>query len=106
MRAATIHLLTALLIAIFAIGAPLSVRADCLACQDCTVTAPAADHAPCPEATLVCQLSQTCASQAQTMLPRSTAGAMWMLAGTTYDQAPAAAVELTYILPETAPPRI
>jgi hypothetical protein len=106
MRAAIIHMLVALLIAVFAIGAPQSVRADCLACQDCTVSAPAKDHAPCSQGALDCQVAQSCGGQLQKMPGQSTIGIARTSTDAAFGEGGAVAVKSAATPPETTPPRL
>lgn len=105
MRLSFVHLLVALLIAIFAIGAPQPAKADCAKCQDCSTQAPAKNEAPCPEKAIVCQVAATCASQVQKMpAPAVTAGEM-SSGKAIFDSHAAIAIKLAFIKPETSPPR-
>jgi hypothetical protein len=105
MRLSFVHLLVALLIAIFAIGAPLPATADCAKCHDCSTQAPAQNEAPCPEKAIVCQVATTCANQVQKM-PVSAVIAGDVSSGrAVFGDVDDIAVKLTFIKPETSPPR-
>jgi hypothetical protein len=106
MRAAILHMLVAVLIAVFAIGMPQSVHADCLTCPDCNVASPAKDHIPCSQGTLVCQPGQSCANQMQKMPAQTTIGAAQSSAEAIFGEAATAAIKLAHIPPDTAPPRL
>ena len=105
MRLSFVHLLVALLIAIFAIGAPPPAKADCAKCHDCTTQAPAKNEAPCPEKAIVCQVAATCANQIQKMpVPAVITGDM-PPGKAIFDSNSAIAIKLAFIKPETSPPR-
>ena len=106
MRLGFAHLLVTLLIAVFAIGAPLPVQADCQACEDCTTEAPAKNQAPCPEKGIACQVTQSCGSQVQ-KLPAQLAVQIADGSGSVvFGHAASVAVKSAFITPETAPPRL
>ena len=105
MRLRLVHLLAALLIAVFAIGAPPPAEASCAQCVDCTADAPAKNQAPCPEKGLVCQIATNCASQVQKM-PAPAAIVRDAASGkAVFGDAGAIAVKLALVKPETSPPR-
>ena len=105
MRASIVHLLVALLIAVFAVGAPLPAQADCAQCQDCTLESPAKNDIPCPQKSLACQ-AQNCAGQQQKMPAQTTGRVVQHGAKAAFGQASAVAIKLADITPETAPPRV
>lgn len=106
MRLNFVLLLVALLIAVFAIGAPLPVQADCAECNACTTEAPAKSGAPCSGKGLACQIAQSCGSQVQ-KLPAQTAIQVADNTGSVdFGYARSIAVKLALITPETAPPRL
>lgn len=106
MRLSFIHLLVALLIAVFAIGAPPPAQAECAECVDCSTQAPAKNETPCPEKGLACQIAQSCASQVQ----KAPAQAGVVVADdariAAFGYAASIAVKSVFITPETAPPRL
>jgi hypothetical protein len=105
MRASFVHLLVAVLIAVFAIGAPQAALADCARCAECTVEAPAKNDTPCPQKGQVCQMAQSCSGQVQKMPAPSAIHPAQLAGKATFGQGSIAAVKLTHITPETAPPR-
>ena len=104
MRAIVVHILAALLIAIFAVGSPSPAKADCMKCHDCPSEAPSKNDVPCPEKGLTCQVAQTCAAQLQ---KASTFPAEeFSVAGRpAYGFGSLIAIKSVYLTPETAPPR-
>lgn len=105
MRLSFAHLLVALLIAIFAIGAPPPAKADCEKCHDCSTEAPAKNETPCPEKGIVCQVATPCASQVQKMpVPAVIDGDMSACASI-FATAADIAIKLAFVKPETSPPR-
>jgi hypothetical protein len=94
------------LIAVFAVGAPLPVLADCAKCDDCSIAAPAGSDAPCPHKGVACQMIQNCASQVQKVPAQLTVHAAREAAKVTFSQASGAAIKLAQITPEVAPPRL
>lgn len=105
MRASVVHLLIALLIAIFAIGAPPPAQADCATCEDCRAQEPAKNKTPCHQKGLACQIAQTCATQLQKMPARFVAFGALSSGPNIYDNADGIAVKPAFIKPETSPPR-
>lgn len=106
MRLSVIHVVLALLFAVFAIGAPLPVQADCTTCQDCTVDAPAKDDGSCPHEAAVCQLAPTCSNQLQRMPAHLTIRAWRSAVKVAFGDTFSIAIKLAQIPPETAPPRL
>lgn len=101
-----IHFLVALLIAAFAIGAPLPAQADCAQCDDCSTKAPAKNKAPCSEKGLTCQIATSCVSQLQKVpaqIPVQPADDGRLVA---FGYASSVAMKSAFITPETAPPRL
>ena len=105
MRATVVHILAALLIAIFALGSPPPAKADCTKCDDCSTEAPAKSDVPCPQKALVCQVAQTCASQVQKAPPQLNFDALVDAGKADFGLGVSIAVKSTYLTPETAPPR-
>ena len=105
MRATVVHILAALLIAIFAIGSPPPAKADCAKCHDCSTEAPAKNDVPCPEKGLVCQVAQTCASQVQKAPAQPNFDALVDAGKAGFGLGVSIAIKSTYLTPETAPPR-
>jgi hypothetical protein len=105
MRASVVHILVALLIAIFAIGAPPPAKADCAKCHDCSTEAPAKNDAPCPEKGLACQIATTCASQIQKMPAHAVIASDPSSGKAVFGDIDDIAVKLAFIKPETSPPR-
>ena len=105
MRLSFVHLLVALLIAIFAIGAPRPAQAECAKCVDCSTQMPAKSEAPCPDKAIVCQVTTSCASQLQKM--PATAAAADDISGckAVFRAIDDIAANLTSLKPETSPPR-
>lgn len=107
MRAGIIHVLAALLIAVFAIGSPLSAQAECAECQDCSTGAPAQSDVPCPEKGLVCQAAQACAGQVQKAAPAQINPYDLGVGGrAAFGDGSSIAVKSANLTPETAPPRV
>lgn len=105
MRLSLVHLLVALLIAIFAIGVPSLAQAECAMCMDCGTLSPDKNKAPCPEKGIACQVSTNCASQPQKM-PVPAILADDVSAGkTAFPNFDDVAVNLAFVKPETSPPR-
>jgi hypothetical protein len=105
MRASFVHLLVAVLIAVFAIGASRAALADCAKCAACTVEVPAKNDPPCPQKGQVCQMAQSCSGQVQKMPAPSAIHPVQLASRVTFGRGSTAAVKLTHITPETAPPR-
>jgi hypothetical protein len=105
MRLSFLHVLVALLIAAFALGAPLPAEAGCAACVDCATAEPAKNPTPCPEKGLVCQVAPTCATQLQKM-PAQAVNLIDPASGkAAFGEAGAIAIKLAFVKPETSPPR-
>jgi hypothetical protein len=105
MRAIVVHILAALLIAIFAVGSQPPAKADCMKCHDCSTEAPAKNDVPCPEKGLVCQVAQTCASQVQKAPAPINSVDVATTGSATFGYGVAIAIKSAYLTPETAPPR-
>jgi hypothetical protein len=105
MRAVVVHILAVLLTAVFAIGAPQPATADCVKCHDCSTEAPAKNDVPCPEKGLVCQVAQTCASQAQKVPAPINSVDVATTGSATFGYGISIAIKSAYLTPETAPPR-
>lgn len=104
MRRLLVHVLAVILFAIFAIGVPASVRADCDVCGSCVATK-ASEKAPCSQGQLDCQLGQSCASPAQKLLMQAGIGVARTPSEAAFGDVTVAAVKPADIPPETAPPR-
>lgn len=100
------RLLTALLIVIFAIGAPIPAEADCIECNDCTVEAPATDEGPCSNQELGCVVAQKCAGQLQQLPVPTGITATGDIAGAAFGLSSNGAMSFAVVTPETAPPRL
>jgi hypothetical protein len=105
MRVSFVHMLVALLIAIFAIGSPLPAQADCAKCDDCSVEAPAKNEAPCPHKGMACQVAQTCVGQMQKAPAQLGLHPMADAGKASFNLYSSVAIKSAYITPETAPPR-
>jgi hypothetical protein len=105
MRLSFIHLLVALLIAVFAMGAPPPAQAECAKCVDCSTQAPAKNETPCPEKGLACQIATSCASQVQKMPAHAVVAADLSLGRAVFGSVDNIAVKLAFLKPETSPPR-
>ena len=105
MRATVVHILTALLIAIFAIGLPLPAKAGCEECRNCSTESPAKSNVPCPEKGLVCQVAQACASQVQKAPIQINFDNLGDRGQAVFGPSSSIAVKSAYLTPETAPPR-
>lgn len=105
MRLSFAHLLVALLIAIFAIGAPPPTRAECVTCVDCSTQPPAKNETPCPDKAIVCQIAITCANQIQKMPAPAVAVGDISGGKAIFPNIDDIAVNLAFIKPETSPPR-
>ena len=105
MRVSFVHMLVALLIAIFAIGSPLPAQADCAKCDDCSVQEPAKNEAPCQQKGLACQIAQTCATQLQKMPVHAVTVGTLSSGEAIFGEADDIAVKLALLKPETSPPR-
>jgi hypothetical protein len=105
MRLSFVHLLAALLIAVFAIGAPPPAQAECAKCVDCGAEAPARNDAPCPEKGLACQIATSCASQLQKMPAHAVIASDLSSGKAVFGDIDDIAVKLAFIKPETSPPR-
>lgn len=104
MRGKVVHLLVALLIAVFAIGAPQAAQADCATCDDCTTEAPAKNETRCLQKGLVCQIASSCASQVQ-KAPAQIAIQDDATSAVVFGYASSAVGKSAFVTPETAPPR-
>jgi len=106
MRLSFVDLLVALLIAIFAIGAPPPAQAECAKCvDDCNTEAPAKNQTPCPEKGLVCQIATSCASQIQKMPAHAVIASHLSSGKAIFGDVDDIAVKLAFVKPETSPPR-
>jgi hypothetical protein len=105
MRLSFMHLLVALLIAVFAIGVPPPAQAACAECVDCSTEAPAKNEVPCPEKGLVCQIATSCTSQLQKMPAHTVIAADLSSGRAVFGDVDDIAVKLAFIKPETSPPR-
>ena len=106
MRASIIHVLVALLIAVFAIGEPVPAKADCLPCEGCPTEAPVKNDAPCQDKAFVCQVAQGCASQTQKAPAQLHIDVRDDARGAAFGLNASIAVKSAYLTPETAPPRL
>lgn len=106
MRLSLVHLLIALLIAVFAIGAPIPVQASCAQCDDCTIEAPANSKAPCGERGLACTPGLNCATQLQKMPSQTGIGPTSDVAKVAFGWSAHDAINSAFVTPETAPPRL
>ena len=106
MRMGVLHVVVALLIAVFAVGTPLPARADCVECQGCTAEAPAKNDAPCPEKGFVCQIASSCASQVQKVPAHIVSQAAVAVSSIAFGYGSSIAHKSAFITPETAPPRL
>jgi hypothetical protein len=106
MRASVIHILVALLIAVFAIGSPPPAQAACAECQDCSTEAPAKNDVPCPEKGLACQVAQACASQVQKAPVQINVCDLGVGDRDAFGFSSSIAIKSAYLTPETAPPRV
>ena len=104
MRMGILYVVVALLIAVFAIGAPLPAQADCVECQDCTTEAPAKNNTPCPEKGLACQIASSCASQIQKAPAHIVSQAAVDISSIAFGYESSIALNSAFITPETAPP--
>lgn len=105
MRASIVHILVALLIAVFAIGSPLPAQAECAECQDCSSEVPAKNDVPCPEKGLVCQVAQACASQVQKAPAQINFHDLSIAGRVAFGSSSSIVIKSAYLTPETAPPR-
>jgi hypothetical protein len=105
MRVSIIHVLVALLIAVFAIGSPRPGQADCAKCETCSVEIPAGNEAPCPQKGLACQIAQTCVSQVQKAPAQIAIHTPAEAPAVAFGRQLAAAEKSASLTPETAPPR-
>jgi hypothetical protein len=106
MRASIIHVLVALLIVVFAVGEPVSAKADCRTCEGCPIEAPVKNDAPCQDKAFACQVSQGCASQTQKAPAQFGVGNRDDAREATFGSSSTIAVKTAYLTPETAPPRL
>lgn len=105
MRLSFVHLLAALLIAIFAIGAPPPAQAECAKCVDCSTQMPAKSEAPCPDRAIVCQVANSCASQIQKMSTLAVLADDMSFRKAIFANGADIAIKLVFTKPETSPPR-
>jgi hypothetical protein len=106
MRASIIHVLVALLIAVFAVGEPVPAKADCRPCEGCPTEAPVKNDAPCQDKAFICQVAQGCASQTQKAPAQINIDERNDAGGTAFNSSSSFAVKSAYLTPETAPPRL
>jgi len=100
-----VHILVALLIAVFAIGSPLPAQADCAECETCSVETPARSEAPCAQKGLACQIAQTCVSQMQKAPAQIGIHTFVEAPAVAFTPRLAATEKSASLTPETAPPR-
>lgn len=106
MRASIIHVLVALLIAVFAIGESAPAKADCGTCEGCPTEVPMKNAPPCQDKALVCQVAQGCASQTQKAPAQINIDDRDDARPAAFGLNASIAVKSAYLTPETAPPRL
>jgi hypothetical protein len=105
MRASIIHVLVALLIAVFTVGEPVSAKAECRTCEGCPIEAPVKNDAPCQDKAFVCQVAQSCAGQTQKAPARLDIDDRDDARAAAFGVKACFAVKSADLTPETAPPR-
>lgn len=106
MRSTIAHLLIVLLVAVFAIGVPLSAQAECAACEDCTAATAGKADAPCSQKGLACQMAQSCAGALQKMPAQAYVGPSQTAREVAFAGTSAIVIKFAEPAPETAPPRL
>ena len=106
MQASIVHVLVALLIAVFAVGEPAPAKADCRSCEECPTEAPVKNEAPCQDKAFVCQVSQGCASQTQKAPAQINVDDCDDGRRASFGSSSTIVVKSAYLTPETAPPRL
>lgn len=104
MRSILNALLVVLLIAAFAIGAPIPLQASCQDSGDCNQAKAGLDGS-CDQKGESCKIAQNCASPLHKMPVYSAIHALPNAAQTQYGPLSSDAIASAFVLPETAPPR-
>jgi hypothetical protein len=105
MRSILNALLVVLLIAAFAIGAPIPVQASCQDSSDCNLAKAGLTDGSCDQKGEPCKIAQNCASPLHKMPVYSAIRVLPDAAQTPYEPLPSDATASAFVLPETAPPR-
>ena len=105
MRSLLNALVVVLLIAAFAIGAPIPVQASCQDSSDCNVVKAGLGDGSCDQKSEPCKVAQNCASPLQKMPVYSAIRVLPDAAQAQYGPLSSDAMISAFVLPETAPPR-
>ena len=104
MRSILNALLVVLLIATFAVGAPIPAKASCQG-SDCHMVKAGLADGPCDQKGEPCKIAQNCASPLHKMSVYSAIRVLPDAAQTQYGPLSSDAIASAFVLPETAPPR-
>ncbi len=105
MRSLLNALLVVLLIAAFAIGAPIPAKAVCEGSSDCNLTKAGLADGSCDQKGEPCKIAQNCASPLHKMPLYSAIRVLPDAAQAQYGPLSSDAIASAFVLPETAPPR-
>ena len=105
MRSLLNALLVVLLIAAFAIGAPIPAKAACEGSSDCNLAKAGLADGSCDQKGEPCKIAQNCASPLHKMPIYSAIRVLPEGAQTQYRRFSSDAIASAFVLPETAPPR-
>ena len=106
MRLRLAHFLVALLIAVFAIGAPIPAKADCHGSSDCNVVAAGKADGSCGLKGEPCKVAQNCTAQILKMPAPESFRVVLGMSKVAFAPLSNDDVASTSIIPETSPPRI
>lgn len=106
MRLSLAHFLVALLIAVFAIGAPIPAKADCHGSGECNIAAAGKADGSCDLKGEPCKVAQNCAAQVLKMPAQESFGIGSGMSKVAFASLSNDDVASASITPETSPPRI
>jgi hypothetical protein len=103
-RAITLHILVVVLIAVFAIGAPIPAKASCLGTSDCSMAG--RSDGSCDQKSGPCKVAQNCASLLQKMPVHASHRLVPDASQVQYGLVANDKIVSEFVPPETTPPRI
>lgn len=106
MRLSLINFVVALLIAVFAIGAPIPAKADCAGQGACSIDVGDMTGGACGAKGEPCKVAQNCAVQPLKMPAQATIGVAVSVSEATFAAPADEMLASAFIIPETAPPRL
>ena len=106
MRSILNALLVVLLIAAFAVGAPIPAKASCQGSSDCNMVKAGLADGPCDQKGEPCKIAQNCASPLQKMPVYGAIRVAPDASQIQYGPLSNHTLASTFVLPETAPPRV